>query len=185
MNRSLTKTALAHRHWSQSRNPGIESTIHGRRPNIVHCVRPRDRMDDSKSIRRPFKQPEGRRGYCGGGIAAVWTMLGRSPRRRSAQRLTPGTRCQHLWDLRLDRKSQSKGCLDRTYNPSHFPACRPGTYFGQSASGKLCSVSTAPNFPLARGKLFFLLGFCHCGHRRCGHDISVTVKPLFIRVSLF
>jgi hypothetical protein len=180
MNRSLTKTALAHRHWSQSGNPGIESTIHGRRTNRAHCVRPRDRMDDSKGIRPPFKSLRD-----AGGIAAVWTKLGRSQRRRSAQRLTPGTRCQYLWDLRWDRKSQSKGCLDRTYNPSHFPACRPGTYFGQSASGKLCSVSTAPKVPLARGKLCFILGFCHCGHRRCGHDISVTVKPLFIRKSLF
>jgi hypothetical protein len=38
-------------------------------------------------------------------------------------------------------------------------------------------MSTAPNVPLARGKLCFLLGFCHRGRRRCGHDISVTVKP--------
>jgi hypothetical protein len=31
------------------------------------------------------------------------------------QRLTPGTRCQYLWNLRRDRKSQSKGCSDCTF----------------------------------------------------------------------
>jgi hypothetical protein len=65
MNRSLTKTAWAHRHWSQSRHPGLKTTIHGPTPNITHCAMPRDRMDDSKRIRRPFKQPEGRLWYCG------------------------------------------------------------------------------------------------------------------------
>jgi hypothetical protein len=59
-----------------------------------------------------------------GCIAAVCTILGRCPRRRSAQRPTPGTRCQYLWDLRRDRKSQSKGCPDRTYKQSNFPVCR-------------------------------------------------------------
>jgi hypothetical protein len=44
-------------------------------------------------------------------IGAVCTMLGRSLRIRSAQRLTPATQCQYLCDLRRDRKSQSKGCL--------------------------------------------------------------------------
>jgi hypothetical protein len=91
-------------------NIDIKSTIHGPRPNESHCARPRDRMSDSKRIRRPFKQPEGRRG-----IAAVCTMLGPSLRRRSAQRLTPGTRCQYLWDLGRDRESESKGCPDRTF----------------------------------------------------------------------
>jgi hypothetical protein len=110
MHRSLTKTVWAHRHWSQSRNPGIKSTIHGPRSNIAHCARPRDRKDDSNRIQQPLKQPEGRRG-----IAAVCAMLGRSLRRRSAQRLTPGTRCQYLWDLRRDRKIESKGCPDRTF----------------------------------------------------------------------
>jgi hypothetical protein len=50
-----------------------------------------------------------------GCVAAVCTMSGRSLRRRSAQRLTRGTRCQYLWDLRRDRKSQKKGCPDRTF----------------------------------------------------------------------
>jgi hypothetical protein len=42
-------------------------------------------------------------------------MLRRSLRRRSAQWLTPGTRCQYLWDLRRGRKIESKGCPDRKF----------------------------------------------------------------------
>jgi hypothetical protein len=64
---------------------------------------------------RPRRPGFSRQATVNPGNAAVCTMLGRSMRRRSAQRLTPGTRCQYLWDLRRDRKSQSKGCPDRTF----------------------------------------------------------------------
>jgi hypothetical protein len=91
-------------------NIDMKSTIHGPRPTIAPCARPRDRMDDSKRIRQPFKHPEG--GRC---IAAGCKMLGPSLRRRSAHRLTPGARWQYLWDLRPDRKSESEGFPDRTF----------------------------------------------------------------------
>jgi hypothetical protein len=40
-----------------------------------------------------------------------------------------------------------------------------------SSITQACTVSTAPIVPLAGGKLYFLLGFCGRGRRRCGHDI--------------
>jgi hypothetical protein len=110
MNRSQTTTAWAHRHWPQSRNPGIESTCHGSRPSMAHCARLSDRMDDSTRIRRLFKQTEGRQGYCGGLHNA-----GAFPTETIGETLTPGTQCQYLCDLRWDCKLQSNGCCDRTF----------------------------------------------------------------------
>jgi hypothetical protein len=61
--------------------------------------------------------------------------------------------------------------------------CRPG--FGDSSITQACTGFTAPNVPLACGNLCFLVGFCDPGHRRCGHDISVTVKSGFTREPQF